>query len=55
MVLKPYDVLGAVRMFAPNAVLSEESDGNVVIILNLMLNDDGELVRFDDDVYFEED
>lgn len=54
MSIKPYDLLQAVRVYAPNAVLGEESDGNVVVYLNLMLNGYGDLVGFDETTEEEE-
>lgn len=55
MSVKPYDLLQAVRVYAPNAVLGEESDGNVVVYLNLMLNGYGDLVAFDEAAEEEEE
>jgi len=41
-------VMGAVRKLAPEAVLAEESDGNIVVVLN-MKYDMGLLVPFDNE------
>jgi hypothetical protein len=44
------EIMGAVRQFAPNAVVFEEADGNVAIALNMKLNNSGLLESFADEV-----
>jgi hypothetical protein len=41
-------VMGAIRQFAPHAVLTEEADGNICVALN-MRYDMGLLVPFDNE------
>lgn len=45
-----FEIMGAVRQFAPNAVVFEEADGNVSVALNMKLNKDGLLESFPDEV-----
>ena len=48
-------IMAAVRGYAPEAVVFEESDGNVSIALNMKLNKDGLLETFPDEVTTHED
>lgn len=43
-------IMGAIRQFAPNAVVFEEADGNVAVALNMKLNGSGLLESFPDEV-----
>lgn len=49
-----YDLLTEVAKFAPDYMIDEESDGNIVIILNKRLEND-RLVSFPEQYELEED
>lgn len=48
-------IMAAVREYAPEALVFEESDGNVAISLNMKLNGTGLLESFDNEVIHIED
>ena len=48
-------IMAAVREYAPEAIVFEESDGNVAISLNMKLSEAGLLESFDNEVIELED
>jgi hypothetical protein len=46
--IKLEDVVRAVSQYAPEVLVSEEDDGNIILSLNMVLVDDKYLVPFSD-------